>query len=69
MKLPELSFTWLDMLDRNTSNCFKTDSNRGHLAMCFPFGSCLQVEDMISEKKKKKKCQINMSKANLKIRL
>ena len=28
------------------------------------FGSCLQVEDMISEKNKKNKCQINMSKAN-----
>ena len=27
MKLPELSFTWLDMFDRNTSNCFITDSN------------------------------------------
>jgi hypothetical protein len=27
MKLPELSFTWLDIFDRNTSNCFVTDSN------------------------------------------
>ena len=28
------------------------------------FGPCLQVEDMISEKTKINKCQINMSKAN-----
>ena len=33
--------------------------------MCFPFGSCLRDEDMISEKNQKDKCQINMSKANL----
>jgi hypothetical protein len=65
MKLHELSYTWLDMFDRNTSNCFITDSNdQLTAAMCFPFGSCLQVEDMISEKNKKT-CQINMSKANL----
>ena len=27
MKLPKFSFTWLDMFDKNTNNCFITDSN------------------------------------------
>ena len=39
MKLPELSFTWLDMLDRNTSNCFKTDSNDQLAAETLAFSS------------------------------
>jgi len=39
MKLPELSFTWLDMFDRNTSNCFITDSNDQLTAETLAFSS------------------------------
>jgi len=39
MKLPEFSFTWLDMFDRNTSNCFITDSNDQLTAETLAFSS------------------------------
>ena len=34
-----LSFTWLDMFDRNTSNCFITDSNDQLTAETLAFSS------------------------------
>ena len=35
----DLSFTWLDMFDMNTSNCFMTDSNDQLTAETLAFSS------------------------------
>jgi hypothetical protein len=77
----QLSFTWLDLFDRNTSNCFITDSNDQLTADTLAFSSYKTNQkplcDVLSVwilpsgrrydfwKKQKNKCQINMSKANL----